>query len=605
MKRFLVVFLILLLLAGCGREEILPLNPTEVTEPAIPWVQERGMAWDAAGVLKEIPLTIPDGLHYTAAMEFDGDLLLWSIDDHLEECVLELCLVELDDGSVAATADVPTGQFVSPQCLGDTLYLCDGSKGLVTALDKTLEIGQQWQIEQTEDSLVMGANGMLYRNVSEKHLMRYDLSTGEAVPALEGDPTVSWVRCTRGKLIARCFLPDTGAMDFAVVDLTTGDDVYADIPRGVDDATVAGDTWLYETYGENYIYDLQCNGAERMRIRAEGNMIGLKEEGWLLQTSADSTVLSLHELDGRMISACRISARESGYIDSTMIWNERLGGYFLMVRNYDETARLLFWDVSKTDEGSDLAMEPAPKPEETQLRLEERAMELSRKFGVNILVGDQCETEYDEFSATQATNFEKVSEALTTLERALGAYPEGFFHQLRYDTVYSITIQLIRDLQANGSGRTGGGYNAFTQVRWEDALVVIDIEDSSEQTYYHEVSHIIDKYLEWDAGQRDDALYAESGWSALNPNWFGGYTYDYSWEQSLNSDGAFVDGYATISPTEDRARVMEYAMLEWGDYQFRQGTVLARKLDYYCRCIRDAFDTEGWTKAPLWEQYRK
>ena len=609
MKRFLIVLLMLLLLAGCGQEEILPTDaltePTEVTEPTIPWVEEVGMAWDVEGVLKEIPLTIPDGLHYNAAMEFDGDLLLWSIDDHLEECVLEMCLIELDDGSIAATADVPTGQFVYPQSLGDTLYLCDGSAGVVTALDKNLEISQQWQIEQTEDSLIMGANGMLYCNTGGSKLTRYDMATGESAPALEGDPSVGWVSRNGDILMIRCFLPDTGAPDFAALDLHTGTYVYAGIPRGVSGATKVGDTWLYETYGENYIYDLRTGSEDCMRIQAEGNMITLIEEGYLLQTSAESTVLSLHELDGKLISNCRVSARETGYIDTNMIWNEVQGGYFLLVRSFDETSRFLFWDVSKTGEGSDLILEPVPKPEEAQLRLEERAMELSRKHGVNILVGEQCDTQYDEFSATLATDFEQVSAALTLLDRALSAYPEGFIRQLRYDSVQSINIQLICDLQAEGSGRTGGGYNGFTQTRWEDALMVIDIEDSSEQTYYHEFSHIIDKYLEWDAGQREGALYSESGWADLNPGWFGGYTYDYSWEQNLSAGGAFVDGYATITPTEDRARVMEYAMLNWAEYYFESGTVLARKLDYYCRCIRDAFDTESWTKAPLWEQYRK
>ena len=610
MKRFLLLLLTLLLLAGCGREDVLPTeeqtepHETEVvTEPTIPWVEEKGMPWDLEGVLKEMPLTIPDGLHYTAAMEFDGDLLLWSVDDHLEQCVLEMCLVELDDGSVAATADLPTDRFIYPQTLGDTLYICDGYGGMVTALNKDLEITRQWQIEETDDSLIMGADNVLYCNADGSALTCYDLNTGESGPVLEGDPDVGWVSRNGNILSVRCFLPETGAPDFVALDLTTGAYTYAGTPRGVDGANMVGNAWLYETYGENYTYDLKCGDGEIMRIQSDGNMLTLMEEGYILQTSADSTTLSIHELDGSLISACRISARETGYIDSNMIWNEAQGGFFVLLHYYDDTARLLFWDVSKTAEGNDLAMEPAPKPEEYQIRLEQRAGELSRKYGVNILVGEQCDTRFDEFYATQITDFEKVSAALSTLDKALSAYPEGFIRQLRYDTVYGITIQLICDLQADGSGRTGGGYAAFTQTRWEDALMVIDIECSSEQTYYHEFSHIIDKYLEWDAGQRSDALYSESGWSDFNPGWFGGYTYDYSWEQNLSTGGAFIDGYATISPTEDRARVMEYAMLEWTSYNFEQGTALFRKLDYYARCIRDAFDTTGWTGAPQWEQH--
>ena len=610
MKRLLIVLLMLLLLVGCGREEILPTDaptePTEVvevTEPPIPWVEEKGMAWDQEGILKEMPLTIPDGMHYTATMDFDGDLLLWSIDDHLEQCMLEMVLVELDDGSVVATRDVPVSEFVSPQCLGDMIYICDGVGGLVTALNKELQTTEQWEIEPTDGSLNMGGNGILYHSTSEEHLMAININTGETAPVLEGDPSVGWVSISGSTMVIRCYLPDTGAPDFATLDLMTGTYTYAGAPRTAGSASKVGDTWMYEYYGEEYSYELYTAGAEPRRIVPESSMITLLKEGYLLNTSADNTTLSLHALDGSVISACKVAEREMGYIDSRMIWNEANNGYFLILRNYGDTARLLFWDVSKTIEQEALTLEDIPEPEEYQQRLQERAAELGKKYGVNILVGEQCDTQFDEFSATLATDYEQVNQALGVLDRALAVYPEGFLRQLRYDTVYGINIHLIRDLQADGSGRTGGGYAAFTQIQWENALMVVDIEDSSEQTYYHEISHIIDKYLEWDAGQRSDALYSEDGWADLNPGWFGGYTYDYSWEQNLSADGAFIDGYATITPTEDRARVMEYAMLEWASYNFQQGTILFRKLDYYARCIRDAFDTTGWTGAPLWEQH--
>ena len=610
MKRFLLLLLTLLLLAGCGREDILstddqtePLETEVVTEPTIPWVEEKGMAWDAEGILKEMPLTIPDSMHYSAIMNFDGDLLLWSIDDHLEQCMLEMVLVELDDGSVTATCDFPVSEFVAPQCLDDMLYICDGKAGLVTALNKELQTTEQWEIEQTDGGLNMGGNGILYHSTSDEHLMATNLSTGETYPALEGDPAVGWVSIDGSIMVIRCYLPETGAPDFVAMDLMTGTYTYAGAPRNAGSASKAGDTWMYEYYIEGYSYELYSAGNEPKRIVLESSSVTLLKEGYLLNTSADTTILSLHALDGSVISACRVAEREMGYIDNRMIWNEAQNGYFLILRNYGDTARLLFWDVNKTIEHEALTLEDIPEPEEYQQRLEERAAELGKKYGVNILVGEECDTQFDEFYATQITDFEKVSAALSTLDKALSAYPEGFIRQLRYDTVYGITIQLICDLQADGSGRTGGGYAAFTQTRWEDALMVIDIEDSSEQTYYHEFSHIIDKYLEWDAGQRSDALYSESGWIDFNPGWFGGYTYDYSWEQNLSTGGAFIDGYATISPTEDRARVMEYAMLEWTSYNFEQGTTLSRKLDYYARCIRDAFDTTGWTGAPLWEQH--
>ena len=133
--------------------------------------------------------------------------------------------------------------------------------------------------------------------------------------------------------------------------------------------------------------------------------------------------------------------------------------------------------------------------------------------------------------------------------------------------------------------------------------MVIDIEASTTETYYHEFSHIIDSYLEWESLEREDALFSEETWNSLNPKWFDGYSYDYGYEIYLDDYTYFVDSYATISPTEDRARVLEYAMADFGRWTFEDAKGLRKKLDYYCRCIRDAFDTTGWPEVLPWEQY--
>jgi hypothetical protein len=133
--------------------------------------------------------------------------------------------------------------------------------------------------------------------------------------------------------------------------------------------------------------------------------------------------------------------------------------------------------------------------------------------------------------------------------------------------------------------------------------MVVDIYMADQGTYYHEFSHIIDSFLEWDAMQRTDAIFSEDVWCDLNPSWFPGYSYSYAYEQYVQDYTCFIDSYSTIYPTEDRARVLEYAMVEYDYDYFEEGTVLAQKLAYYCQCIRDAFDTTGWPDTVLWEQY--
>ena len=68
-------------------------------------------------------------------------------------------------------------------------------------------------------------------------------------------------------------------------------------------------------------------------------------------------------------------------------------------------------------------------------------------------------------------------------------------------------------------------------------------------------------------------------------------------------DSYFIDTYSRTFPTEDRARVMEYAMIGW-DWMFSEdgSAPLREKLRYYADCIRDCFDTAGWPAVTRWEQ---
>ena len=606
MKRMLFLLLILLLLTGCDKQEVIPTEPptlpTEATEPPVPWVEATGMDWDTEGILKEMPLNIPDGLHYTAAVELDGDLLLWSMDTHRKDSsCIELCLVELDDGTVIAQRDVPITQYIMPRTLGDRVYLCDSNGGTILQLDKSLQTVQTWSVPSTQGTFYISSSGTAYLYDMTSVFQRYDLNTGETAPVLEGNPEITWVTDSQDHLIIKYYAVDNGAPAYAVLDLATDECFYARTEEKIDSVSRVGSTWLYEKYLENYVYYLHTDGEEPLRFIQEQSVVTLLGEGYLLESTMDGSTLRLYRMDGTLVSACSISEDGYGYASSDMIWNETLGGYFFLLRSYDDTCRLLFWDISRSIGGNDLTLEPLPEDDAVQAELEARAAELEEKYGLIILVGNECDTEFTEFTASQITDRDRVLAALDVLDEAMSVYPEGFIRQLCQGDSKSIQIHLISDLEPDGYTRTGN-YIAFVQPEFDHQVMGIDIDASDVTTYHHEMSHIIDQYLQWDAYQREDALYSDLQWEQLNPDWFAGYTYDYSAPRDLEDATSFIDSYSTISPTEDRARVLEYAMSSYGWY-FEDAPVLQEKLAYYCRCIRDAFDTSGWPEILPWEQY--
>ena len=614
-KMLMLLFVTILLLAGCDIPDKTPAETTEptettmemvaeTTEPTEPWIDVVGMPWDSEGALLEIPLTVPDGMHYSSCVALDGDLLLWSFDYHLPDTkIVELCVLELDDGTVTAQRDISLPGVPTVQVLGDSIYLIHAESGHIEMLNKHLKTVQVWNTEPVQGNCLIGGD-KLYINEWESTLLVRDLVTGETQSLMEGDPAVSHFTGNGNAAMISYYRPDTGAPVVAALDLISGEIIDAPVQGDYTLFTYGDGVWLCGAYRAGFnVYTLAAEGAEPVSIQPGGGTLQLIDGNYLLYSSEMDTYLRLHDLQGNCLSECDLSAEPYSYYVIDCIWSETFGGYFCPINCYDGNQRLLFWDITGGRQGDALVPEPLPAASETDALLKERALEIGNRYGLTILVSNDCDTIFDEFTAQIADDYNQVSAALDTLEEALAVYPEGFFRQLRYGSVYGIRIQLITDLIADGSGRYGDSYIAFAQENWDHYLVVIDIADSDQTTYYHEFSHIIDSYLEWDSWQREDALYSEAAWAAMNPGWFTGYSYDYSVEHELEDWTSFVDGYSTISPTEDRARVMEYAMSDFGLWTFEDADILQEKLDFYCRCIRDAFDTEGWPETLPWEQY--
>ncbi|MBQ7050931.1 MAG: hypothetical protein IJN87_09905 [Firmicutes bacterium] len=65
--------------------------------------------------------------------------------------------------------------------------------------------------------------------------------------------------------------------------------------------------------------------------------------------------------------------------------------------------------------------------------------------------------------------------------------------------------------------------------------------------------------------------------------------------------GYFARIYGATYPGEDRATIMEIAMLGYGE-RFHESPALLEKLAYYSDCIRDCFDTATWPAITKWEE---
>ena len=233
------------------------------------------------------------------------------------------------------------------------------------------------------------------------------------------------------------------------------------------------------------------------------------------------------------------------------------------------------------------------------LQLKYKAAALGERYGINILIGEDP-LAYQPNGCTFETEYRIAAyeRDMAVLETALSNFPEDFFKSAAFGTQNrKLTISLVRDIHEGGSQTVHPGKQYWMN---ESAYIALVMGDQLEQSFYHQLCHIIDNrvmsttsvYDNWAAINPDGAAYANSyDLSRIKANnaWFDG------------ESRAFTDLYAMSYPREDRARILEYAMTPGNEAMFAS-EIMQKKLDLLCEGISKAFSLEGATDY-LWTQY--
>ena len=231
------------------------------------------------------------------------------------------------------------------------------------------------------------------------------------------------------------------------------------------------------------------------------------------------------------------------------------------------------------------------------------AAEIGSKYGIEILV-------WEDALAVQPWDYDFVPEYLVPviqqelelLDQRLSHYPQEMLSATAAH-FSSLKICLVRQLMGtaeSGSLETANGIQFFDGT---DAYLALAVGEFSEQTLYHELFHVMETHIYTHSIAFDQ-------WDDLNP---AGFEYDYDYITNTTRDPetylqgenrAFVDTYSMSYPKEDRARILEYAMLP-GNQEVFQSQPMQKKLTTLCKGIREAYGLVQSPETYLWEQYLK
>lgn len=626
LAKLLIGFLGFVMLVGCaqnGTEDSKVPEDKNVSKNVVDvdkTILHEKKLWEENDNLYEIPLDALNGVRQSNVYRFGNDLLLAyeEYDAEKEQYFYTVKLLSFENGEALYEKQFEGLVYFVVQVLDEHIAINDLGDGKCYLLDSKLELINTYELTGGRFCLDKKAE-KAYQFTYDQGIKVVELSGGKESVILENG--VNIYLCEASGDEATFIYTDMNTLfrSNGVLNLENGEIRTVESHYSFDGLEVSGDTFLGEVEGMTPFYVLSDGTNQGLFYgdinatvgvnNASGHIMFCKTIG-----TGDHFILAYDD-QGNLLSQCDINGLNR-YDLIDFAWYEEYNGYLFILTDESDCAHLMFWEITGEVIENDLELEDVDESIKTPVgtavsqEVFDRAKELSEKYDVEILIADQCDTVFTDHSADLLLEEADISQALDTVDYVLGRYPEGFFEQLKHNTYKEIEIQLVgileKDYSTDDITYVSGGFVNYTYTG--KLLMALDarpmnlddeINPILEETMYHEISHIIDKRLEYDGKYRKDASYTEEGWTELNPE---GFEYNDSYYGTLDPQYAdyFVDHYACTNATEDRARIMESAMLnDESVFEGKEG--LTEKLRYYSEGIRDSFDVTGWPKILPWE----
>lgn len=598
MKRFVILLLLPLLLAGCSRPPVTGTEPS--TAPTIPepsglYDSESELEQSTDGAVRYYPL---DDDTYSRILPLGSDLLLVSRDDTRLTLVTGPNLVPVIEKEIPFHV-----QHIQTSPEGVAYW--DEENRTVIFLSTTLRqisrlqlpqglIGQSW-LSPEWDSLYY---------CTESGLRRLDLGSGISQPVTAQDSSNQSVTGVflNGSVV-RCELTGSdGTTLTRMISCTNGEILWEG--TSLCELASAGNDWFARVDQASVQELLFGNGDTVQNLWLEDTFNGilpLPEQNAVLtyREAAWGNRVNYYDLTSGRRSA---SVRLNGIRQIRDICPDADGdGIWLLAQNAGlGTDVICRWTPGDSPTG-DLAdytqaHYTRDDPDTQGLQsLQAQLQYLRDTRSIALLIGDAAATVPEGLSVETEYLVPAFQQYIPVLERLLAQFPEDFFAKAAQRTPSGVIhIALVRSFEGQVPDMP-----ALHFRQDGDIYLILQLDKNLQQNFYHSVSHMIETHLL----STCTALY---DWDKLNPD---GFSYDNDYRKHLNrddtqylqgADQGFIDTFAMSFAREDRARILEYACMP-GNEELFQCRILQQKLQMLCAGIREAFAPEG--NFFIWEQY--
>ena len=275
--------------------------------------------------------------------------------------------------------------------------------------------------------------------------------------------------------------------------------------------------------------------------------------------------------------------------------------YLLLYDEQNLSTTICRWDITGQTSGEQSYTSAYSADSVALAQCQQTAREMSEKYGIEILIGPEAAAVQPwDYNLEAETLVSVLQQELNLLDQWLQQYPQEILSATASD-FSSLKLCIVRSLTGTAESGSLDSANGLHFDNDGDAYIVLAAGEYAEQALYHELFHVMETHILNHSTAFDQ-------WEMLNP---AGFSYDCDFEKNeqrdpeiylTGEDRAFVDTYSMSFPAEDRARIMEYAMLPDGEERFQSRTMQAKLLKV-CQGIREAYGLESEDTVFPWEQY--
>ena len=590
MKRLLVIFMAVLMLAGCKKKA----PPPAATNPTTPGEQSSSLYVSNSPVEQAtagaVRMYQPSRDNYRSLIGIGANVLLVGESG--------LTMISADAAGTVITLanpDVATASVVDTHATGIAYYTARTRQ--LHVLNPQLQVVSQLELPEAAlgNPVISLAKYEVYYS-SGSEIRALNLNTG--ISRLLRQQTVANLSLVGayfdGEVLLCRLANESGPAQLVYVSTETGQTL--DAGQGISNLQTNGAAyfadWQDGTVRQS-VYGIR--GGEVKAFTAalpEGDAVGratlLAMHGIVHYREADGSLeLSYYHLNtGKCTARITIPGLKTPkkiHSDGTYIW--------LLTEGPDAT--LYRWDISKsavTEETVYTDILYTAQNPDTQGLAQCRAVadEYQKRYGVKLLLWQDAVAHADGHTLVAEHKTKVINKMLEEIEPVLAHFPEKFLLK----TVEKGWLQIAFVQSIDGD-------KDWVQF-WEegDCWILISAKADAAKALIQGIAYGIDSHVIGNSRKYDT-------WNQLNPK---GFTYS----TTNNAENikkylepatrAFTDPVAATYPHEDRSRIFYNAMLPDNADMFKSA-VMQQKLQRVCAGIREAYDLEEKTDSYIWEQY--